>query len=286
MRILSIDWDYFIDATATERAALMPDGGNENLPWGLQIHVWINHYVQNMGFGGGKLGREHLIEIPIRRKELVELRTLLAATVTKKTWVYIAESHADIFNPVKNITREFTEEFELINIDHHHDCWRYGEDGAPVDCGNWLAKVIEQSHDNAHVSWVKNPDSDEWSLGDLTPVELSQIDHSKPFDMVFLCRSGMWSPPHLDKHFLVLSKYLNTRCKGQAIHTAKTTREDRWTKTFRNNVKAMEQAVEIAKAQLAPAKEFHERRQSRVSKPTILIADELDRAPKGGEQDE
>lgn len=285
MRILSIDWDYFIDATATERAALMPDGGNENLPWGIQSTIWVNHYAKNMGFGGGKLGREHLIEVPIRRTELIDLRTLLAATVTKKTRVYIAESHADIFNPVKCMTREFTEEFELINIDHHHDCYGYGIGAnSPVDCGNWLNKVIEQSHDNAHVNWVKNPDSEEWRLGDLTPVTLRQIDHRQPFDMVFLCRSGMWSPPHLDKHFLVLSQYLNKRCKGQAIHTAKTTREDRWTKTFRDNIKSMERAVEAAKAQMAPARKFHERRQAR-QRQTILIADELETSPKGGEQD-
>ena len=32
MKILSIDWDYFIEATAEQRCTLFPDGGSENIP--------------------------------------------------------------------------------------------------------------------------------------------------------------------------------------------------------------------------------------------------------------
>lgn len=249
MKILSIDWDYFIGATALERAALMPDGGNENIPQAFQNAIWVSHYIPDAN-PVIKGCRRSLKDIPIRRQELIDLRTLLAATVTKKTRVYIAESHADIFNPLKAITREFTEEFELINIDHHHDCWRYGEDSCPVDCGNWLAKVIEQSHDNAHVSWVSNPDSEGWELGDLNPKTMRQIGHYQKFDMVFLCRSGMWSLPHLDKYFLILAQYLNKQCKGNAIYTTPFAKENRWTKVFQANVKHTEKAIKDRAAKL------------------------------------
>jgi hypothetical protein len=32
LNVLSIDWDYFINATYLERGSMFPDGGNENIP--------------------------------------------------------------------------------------------------------------------------------------------------------------------------------------------------------------------------------------------------------------
>lgn len=40
---LSIDWDYFIGASANERILLFPDGGNENL----QRLCWILSGLQD-----------------------------------------------------------------------------------------------------------------------------------------------------------------------------------------------------------------------------------------------
>ena len=34
-RILSLDWDYFVNATAAQRYTLFPDGGNENISYEL-----------------------------------------------------------------------------------------------------------------------------------------------------------------------------------------------------------------------------------------------------------
>ena len=44
VKVLSIDWDYFIKATANEREFMFPDGGNEDLPESVQNSVWASHY--------------------------------------------------------------------------------------------------------------------------------------------------------------------------------------------------------------------------------------------------
>ena len=43
-RFVSIDWDFFIDATAEERLLMFPDGGTENLPDSIKKYVWDSRY--------------------------------------------------------------------------------------------------------------------------------------------------------------------------------------------------------------------------------------------------
>lgn len=78
MRVLSLDWDYFIDATADERFALFPDGGNENMPYGLQNIIWNGRY---MSHNNPEL--KQLKDIGIKQGEPTTLYKLLKHTVVE-----------------------------------------------------------------------------------------------------------------------------------------------------------------------------------------------------------
>ena len=67
MKILSIDWDYFIDCTSRERAILFPDGGNEYISPALQMFIWESHY-STPDFQRSYVGKS-LKEIKVREKD-------------------------------------------------------------------------------------------------------------------------------------------------------------------------------------------------------------------------
>ena len=43
-RFLSIDWDFFVDATMTQRLVMFPDGGNESLGTTFSNYIWDTLY--------------------------------------------------------------------------------------------------------------------------------------------------------------------------------------------------------------------------------------------------
>lgn len=204
MRVLSLDWDYFIDATADERFALFPDGGNENMPQGLQNIIWNGRY---MNHDNPEL--KQLKDIGIKQGELTTLYKLLKHMVVDGfTQVVIADSHRHAYDAITNMADQLDPSvIELYNVDYHHDCYFSHEEDRPVDCGNWVYKLIKKYGDDLIVSWIRQPDSDPWKDGELWEMKLTDLS-DRLFDLVVLCRSGMWSPPHLDQHFISLAKRL------------------------------------------------------------------------------
>jgi len=204
MRVLSLDWDYFIDATADERGALFPDGGNENMPYGIQNIIWNSHYMSH--------NNPELIQlknIGIKQGELTALYRLLKHNVVDGfTDVVIADSHRHAYNAITEMADTLQPSvIELYNVDFHHDCYFSHAEDRPVDCGNWVYKLIEKYGDDLIVGWIRQPDSDPWKDGELWEMKLTDLS-DRLFDLVVLCRSGMWSPPHLDQHFISLAKRL------------------------------------------------------------------------------
>jgi len=119
----------------------------------------------------------------------------------------ITDSHKHLFDFIMQNTFE-DEEFEVYNIDFHHDL-----------------------RPNMTFLWVKRDDSDVAALGIETVTEFPKVEIitfeelqsrygggafiTNFFDFLFLCRSAMWSPPHLDKHFVKLVKTILDHCPAQ-----------------------------------------------------------------------
>lgn len=192
MKILSIDWDYFIDASLSERMRMFPDGGTENVPLFVQNIIWSSHY------------KDGVEQIGIKEKEYEQIKKKLSNSFES---VMIADSHKHIYDFIQH---ETFGKIEIVNIDFHHDLYGYKEKHrTDVDCGNWASKLFENG--NCQYTWVKQSDSDDVLHVDLLKsIEVKEFDDilDEEYDLVYICRSGMWSPPHLDKFFLELCQPL------------------------------------------------------------------------------
>lgn len=205
-RVLSVDWDYFINATAHQRAMLFPDGGNENISYTLQDFIWNSHYssprsaeLRNIGI----LKREYNLTHDILRKFVDKYLHSWIANPHRE--VLVAVSHRWIYDFVIERTRA-KEEFEVYNVDFHHDMYHLRSKDQEVNCGNWVNCLLEK-RPKMKYHWVKREDSDDEVLGgakvDCADCKLRDLADLE-FDYVFICRSDCWSPPHLDSYFETL----------------------------------------------------------------------------------
>lgn len=205
-RILSIDWDYFINATAVQRVLLFPDGGNENISYTLQDFIWNSHYsspasaeLRNIGI----LAIEYNTIHNILRKFIDKY--LYSNVANPHREVLVTVSHRWIYDFIIKRTKK-NEEFEVYNVDFHHDMYNLKTKDQEVNCGNWVNCLFEKRH-RMNYYWVAREDSERKVLGG-EPVECKSIDlkdlENLDFDYVFICRSDCWSPPHLDTYFETL----------------------------------------------------------------------------------
>lgn len=107
----------------------------------------------------------------------------------------LADSHKYIYEFVPDYD---TEDIELYNINFHHDTYPTSGTTTP-DSGNWFRYLLEDGNvSNGY--WVACEQS---YRDDCLPKEISLAELPKEgYDLIFVCRSGWWSPPHLDKYFL------------------------------------------------------------------------------------
>lgn len=192
MRILSIDFDYFVDTDMYTRLMYFPDG-NDNLSTNLNNIIWDNCYrcmedLKNIGV-------------------IKDYYTMCNLLKTLKTGRFLyADSHREISRFFKEIKPD--EDLELINIDFHHDMFVTG--GSELDCGNWLRFLVELKPD-AKITWVRREDSDTDSLfGEFPYNHTTNITEVQgEFDLVFVCFSSPWSPPHLYSKFADMVNCIN-----------------------------------------------------------------------------
>lgn len=209
LKVLSIDWDYFIKATNDERSIMFPDGGNENLSPYIQNVIWTSHYG-SPAYNLEKIGvdREALkkIRFVLNNQRNIKSHHLAAAMA-------ITDSHKYAYDFIENSLESPQQPIEVYNVDFHHDiydiCDTYDitDNGVPgdssINCGNWLRKLCENYEVKPH--WVAREDSDP-EADFQEPIPRATLDDlmNIQFDVVFICRSGMWSPPHLDIEFIRL----------------------------------------------------------------------------------
>lgn len=139
--VLSIDWDFFINATEKERIRLFPCDDmyydSEDI-----FDEWAEMYEEN---------EDELYDIDIKEKEynyiFHKLRELLIDNPDIK--VVIADSHRHIYKHIKNMQKESVYNLNLINIDFHHDCYSSDE----IGCESWVYHLIKE-HTVSNLVWI------------------------------------------------------------------------------------------------------------------------------------
>ena len=188
MKVLSIDFDYFVKATP-EAMALFPDGGREFS--GLDSVVWASNYAH----------ASVLQDDVLLNGATVDTQSLLAVagivmTQNANTKVMITDSHRHAYKFIKeNCKRKV--KADIYNVDFHHDTFDNAD--REVNCGNWLRRLIEEQR-TGKVYWTSRAGS--VKRGKMPEVQyLSFRELPKNYDLIFICRSGWWTPPHLDHYF-------------------------------------------------------------------------------------
>lgn len=185
LKVLSIDWDYFIDASMEQRCTLFPDGGNENIPYYIRNFLWVTHFNQE------------LIDIGIKNEEFNIIKGVIASDFNK---IMITDSHKHIYDFIEENFIE--DKLEVTNIDFHHDLYGINDmKRNEVDCGNWMSKLFENY--DCEYNWISQKDSDKELHSNIYEIKQLNFENllSMDFDLLFICKSSIWSPPHLDKYF-------------------------------------------------------------------------------------
>lgn len=187
LKILSIDWDYFINASLEQRMLLFPDCPSENYSKAIQNLIWSGRYSD-----------PKLTKININQQALNKLEKFL---LNIKKPIYLAETHTFCYHLIKT-KKQPHQKLILTNIDHHHDIYNKSNK-EEINCGNWLYHIIKD-HPTGEYTWLKNTDSELYNKNKITK-KLKITDNidtilNQDYDIIFICQSAMWSPPHLDKH--------------------------------------------------------------------------------------
>lgn len=188
MNILSVDFDYFIKAS-DKAQILFPDGGAE-FSFIDDFFVWMSAYGTSMMCGDPLIS-----ETSVDTKALRRVSDIIKKNVAAGNRAMIADSHRHAYDFIRKYGDS---ENVIYNIDYHHDCFLTQSN--EVHCGNWMRKLMEKGlAKNAY--WIKRRNSSHKDK----PKAVSALPFSKlpeTYDLIFVCRSGWWTPPHLDTYFV------------------------------------------------------------------------------------
>lgn len=199
LNVLSIDFDFFQNVDIETIIRHYPDP--IDLPTELSRIVWTGHYASPIAY-------EKIKQVTPDTENIEALKQLIKTSSQKKAPdARIANSHKYAYDFIMDHIKENPdyEAVNLVNIDMHHDLFN---DNQTLDCGNWIGKLMEHLKSiNKHyiLSWIANKTSFEaYSLKqNELPHTYDNFDilKNKTWDLIFLCRSDNWLPPHLDDSF-------------------------------------------------------------------------------------
>lgn len=180
--LLTIDWDFFIDASLEERTYTFPrivDGEWCCIP---DNTVWDTLKIKS------KLFKQDLSNI---------ISAIFSMNSIFNTF-YVSENHGEAYNVFKKCGG-----FKSVtNIDFHHDMYL---GTSHLCCDNWC--TILKSKYNFDYYWVKRPDSITTTFGEEVNARVLCFDRvinnlkSGYYDVIHLCRSDLYSPPKFDQYF-------------------------------------------------------------------------------------
>lgn len=196
INVLSIDFDFFQKVTHEIIALHYPDGVDREIDEAMMI--WGEILLD-------KEKRKIIESVKVNINEIRVLQEILSQQKSN-TRAMICNSHINIFDFIKKNV-PLNRELNLINVDMHHDI--YNDNKECMDCGNWIS-YTKKEYEHFQLGWIANPISksvygfsEEECPENVVPTSLKAISGQR-FDVIFLCRSDIWTPPHLDMYFIQL----------------------------------------------------------------------------------
>ena len=194
IRVLSIDFDYFLLFQKKEVLCFYPDGQRENSNSVTQL-IWATNYASAKASGF-----DMLQNVVINESDAEIARKIIEQQ--SEPLCMVADSHVHLHDFIIGSEDRFLGRsggIIVYNVDFHHDT--YANTDPKLHCGNWLLKLLDDGIvTEAH--WISTPDSLTETLDPRCKQDMALRDLvGMDFDMVFVCRSGSWVHPHLDPFF-------------------------------------------------------------------------------------
>ena len=196
MKLLSIDFDYFVNTTREVRNSKFPVA--EDITNMDEIkNLWDDCYtadkeIRNIGI----LNEDYYLLCDFLRHQSLPYLT--------------SYSHKDIYYFTLDLQRNSETRLQITNIDFHHD--NYYMYGGRVTCANWMMKLNEDfGFSKEDVLWVHRNDSETASIAGDFPYRRTTFLREAlrdDYDAVFLCLSPEWTPPHLVGHYNKMKELL------------------------------------------------------------------------------
>ena len=178
LSVLSIDWDVFHDMTQ-----FMPGTMRCEVSWVVEYSRWEGEF-------------KHCYKFAYDEFEL--LKQYLAGLNQP---VHVAEDHGRLFHLI-----DWEADCALVNLDFHSDVWDC-PDITRLCCGNWMSALVKYKGVRFDVDWRQLHSKGIHGL----PIDEDEIKmrHSigfngvfdREYDLVFLCQSYDYSPPHMNHRF-------------------------------------------------------------------------------------
>lgn len=219
LRVLSIDFDFFQKVDLETILNYYPDG--IDLPTSMSTLIWSTRY-KNIKT------KQQITKVKINEKKFKDIQKILEKNPTAKCM--ITQSHVNIYDFImKNYVSG--QGIQLFHLDMHHDMFNDNND---LDCGNWIS-FLKNSVNKLSVLWYPNDISEKmYGIEDLHKTMMYDLNLlvKEKFDLIFLCRSDNWVPPHLDIYFEQLKNKLIETCGMKNIVISKDIRSPRKIEEF------------------------------------------------------
>lgn len=184
MNILSIDWDFFF-----------PDfsgfdwGADDDTHPHIEEFIWYTRFY-NRNYSTGQYAYQ------LRPKFESFLEWIKGRVNFDRA--LITDSHKSILKAIKPGAA-------VWNFDQHHDAGYYREKGIPkvFDSGNWALHSYIEKYNLIYPEWrkvFKEPSSDLVEYG--VSYWGDEVVIPRRFDILFICRSGAWTPPWCDRWWI------------------------------------------------------------------------------------
>ena len=196
IKILSVDFDYFMDTDLDTRNDLFPNGFDE-MPLEELNKKWNDAYVKY----------PQLKDIGLT-SDYDQIKDILSRV---KGDFFVSPTHKDIKQLLDNIPLDV--QIEIVNVDFHHDMYCYYSKDTNYNCSTWLRRLIEE-RPYTRAFWCRREDSDTRVLwGEVEIPHTIGLDVIKydTFDMCFICESPEWSLPHLHSKYEELIEVLRNK---------------------------------------------------------------------------
>jgi hypothetical protein len=236
--VVSVDYDFFVRE-------------NPLWDWG---HSEVNPIFASVAWIARYSGLDLYKETDIKKYADFQPENLAISLIDKgfsfqkHPKLVIADSHKELYRYLKRLGKS-----RVYNFDAHHDLWR---DNKEVDCGNWLFRATEDGYVKG-IYWIAPSWSEEFNNGDeywfngnkgysqyINGHYYNKMPiYKEDIDLLFICRSSAWVPPHLDKSFIKMIKQVQLftnplEMAGGIIKRDYPTRAEA-TKTFKQMEKMM-----------------------------------------------